>query len=55
VLVAVDYFAKWFEAEVIASITEREVQKFIWKNISCFGVPRVMVFDNGRQFDTDKL
>jgi len=43
-LVAVDYF------------TKKEVRKFIWKNIiTRFRVPRAMVFDNGQQFDTDKL
>jgi len=28
-LVVVDYFAKWVEAEPVTSITEREVRKFI--------------------------
>jgi len=55
-LVAVDYFTKWVEAEAVASITEHEVRKFIWKNIiTRFGVPQAIIFDNGRQFDTDKL
>ncbi|KAL0401552.1 UNVERIFIED_CONTAM: hypothetical protein Slati_4185100 [Sesamum latifolium] len=34
-LVAVDYFTKWVEAEPLARITEGEVMKFIWKNIVC--------------------
>ena len=47
-----DYFTKWVEAEPLASITEQNVKNFIWKNIVCkFGVPRVLVSDNGRQFD----
>jgi len=47
-LVAVDYFTKWVEAEALASITENEVQKFIWKNIvTRFRVPQTMIFDNG--------
>ena len=55
-VVAFDYFTQWVEAEAVASIIEREVRKFIWKNIiTRFGVPRAMVFDNGRQFHTDKL
>jgi len=55
-LVAVDYFTKWVGAEAMASIIENEVQKFIWKNIiTRFVVPKAMIFDNGRQFDTDKL
>ncbi|XP_073030804.1 uncharacterized protein [Primulina eburnea] len=48
-LVAVDYFSKWVEAEALAKITEREVLKFLWKNIVCrFGVPRRLISDNGR-------
>ena len=40
----------------MASITFAEVRKFIWKNIiTRFGVPRTMVFHNGRQFDTTKI
>jgi len=55
-LVAVDFFIKCVEAEAVVSITEREVRKFIWKNIiTRFGIPRAMVFDNGRQFKTNKL
>ncbi|XP_073119647.1 uncharacterized protein [Henckelia pumila] len=50
-LVAIDYFSKWVEAEALARITEGEVLKFLWKNIVCrFGVPRKIISDNGRQF-----
>jgi len=43
----VDYFTKWVDPEVVASITKREVQKFKWKNIiTRFGVPKAMIFDN---------
>ncbi|XP_075475888.1 uncharacterized protein LOC142514743 [Primulina tabacum] len=50
-LVAVDYFSKWVEAEPLAKITEQEVLKFLWKNIVCrFGVSRRIISDNGRQF-----
>ncbi|KAL0462516.1 UNVERIFIED_CONTAM: hypothetical protein Slati_0139200 [Sesamum latifolium] len=39
-LVAIDYFTKWVEAETLARITEGKVMKFIWKNIICrFGYP----------------
>ncbi|XP_073129012.1 uncharacterized protein [Henckelia pumila] len=55
-LVAVDYFSKWVEAEPLAKITEAEVMKFLWKNIVCrFGLPRKLVSDNGRQFQGQKL
>ena len=52
-LVAIDYFRKWIEAEAFASIKDKEVTKFIWKNIVCrFGIPRTIVSDNGPQFDS---
>lgn len=51
-LVAIDYFTKWVEAEPLASITTAKIQGFVWKNIICrFGISRVIVTDNGRQFD----
>ncbi|KAL0394052.1 UNVERIFIED_CONTAM: Gag-Pol polyprotein [Sesamum latifolium] len=55
-LVVVDYFTKWVEAEPLARITEGEVMKFIWKNIICrFGIPREIISDNGRQFQGRKI
>ncbi|KAL2241045.1 UNVERIFIED_CONTAM: Retrovirus-related Pol polyprotein from transposon [Sesamum indicum] len=51
IIVAVEYFSKWVEAEAVSKITEREVINFIWKNIVCrFGILRVLIFDNGTQF-----
>lgn len=50
-VVAVDYFTKWLEAEPLTRITEGEMMKFIWKSICCrFGLPRVLITDNGTQF-----
>nr|KYP73029.1 Transposon Ty3-I Gag-Pol polyprotein [Cajanus cajan] len=55
-LVAVDYFTKWVEAEPLASITTANVQKFLWKNIiTRFGIPYALVTDNGLQFTDQKL
>ena len=46
-VVGIDYFTKWIEAEPLAKITQRNVKNFVWKSIVCrFGVPRVLVFDN---------
>ena len=48
-LVAIDYFTKWVEAEALAIITETKVQNFVWKNIVYrFGIPRTIISDNGR-------
>ncbi|XP_052172285.1 uncharacterized protein LOC127788213 [Diospyros lotus] len=51
IMAAIDYFTKWVEAEAVASITSRRVKQFLWKNVVCrFGVPRVLILDNGTQF-----
>lgn len=51
-VVGIDYFTKWVEAEPLVKITQQNVKNFVWKSIVCrFGVPRVLVFDNGQQFD----
>ena len=53
-VVSIDYFTKWVEAKALATITEKYVQSFIWKNIVCrYDIPRVLVSDNGKQFDND--
>ncbi|XP_020216847.1 uncharacterized protein LOC109800479 [Cajanus cajan] len=53
-LVAVDYFTKWIEAEPLACISAASVQKFVWKNlVTRFDIPYAIVSDNGLQF-TDK-
>jgi ribonuclease HI len=50
-IVGVDYFTKWIEAEAVAKITAERVKKFYWKKIICrFGLPRCIVSDNGTQF-----
>ena len=52
-LVAIDYFTKWVEAEALVTITETKVQNFVWKNIVCrFGIPRMIISNNDRQFDS---
>ena len=53
-VVGIDYFTKWVEAEALATITEKNIQSFVWKNIICrYGIPRVLVFDNEKQFDNN--
>ena len=52
-LVATDYFSKWIEDDAFSSIKDRDVTRFIWKNIVCrFSIPRSIVSDNGPQFDS---
>ena len=47
-VVAIEYFTKWIEAEPIAQITSHKIQ--------CrFGIPKRLVFDNGTQFASQQL
>ncbi|XP_020687591.1 uncharacterized protein LOC110103278 [Dendrobium catenatum] len=51
IILAVDYFTKWVEAEPLAKITETNAKQFLWKNIICrFGIPAKVITDNGSQF-----
>ena len=52
-LVGTNYFTKWVEAEPLANIRNVDAKRFIWKNIvTRFGVPHVLIADNGLQFDS---
>ena len=55
-IVAIDYFTKWVEAEPVMTIMKAKVTSFVWKNIICrFGVPHVIISDNEKQFDNPKF
>ena len=52
-LVGMDYFIKWVEAEPLANIRDVDAKRFIWKNIvTRFGIPHTLISDNGLQFDS---
>ena len=51
-IVGIDYFTKWVEAEALATITKRNIRSFVWRNIICrFRISRELVSDNEKQFD----
>ena len=51
-LVATNYFSKWVEAEVYANIKDKDVSKFVWKNIIYrFGISQAIIANNGSRFD----
>ena len=51
-VVGIDHFTKWVEAESLATIMEKSICTFVWRNIICrYGIPRVLVSDNGKQFN----
>ena len=44
------------EVEALASITEKNVWSFVWRNIICrYGIPRVLILDNRKQFNNDSF
>ncbi|XP_065017743.1 uncharacterized protein LOC135644202 [Musa acuminata AAA Group] len=56
IIVGMDYFTKWVEAEPLATITERQIEKFVWRNlVTRFGLPKTIITDNGPQFASGKF
>ncbi|XP_050242167.1 uncharacterized protein LOC126691141 [Quercus robur] len=52
-LVGMDYFTKWVEAEPLANIRDMDAKRFIWKNIvTRFEIPCTLISDNGLLFDS---
>ena len=48
IVVAVDYFSKWVEAESFRNVTAKQMAIFISRNIICrHGMPHHVVKDNG--------
>ncbi|XP_064950492.1 uncharacterized protein LOC135604769 [Musa acuminata AAA Group] len=51
IIMGVDYFTKWVEAEPLVTITEHQMEKFVWRNlVTRFGLPKTIITDNGPQF-----
>ncbi|GFZ14451.1 hypothetical protein Acr_24g0006410 [Actinidia rufa] len=48
--------ARMIKKEPFAKIIEKNTRNFIWKNIVCrFGIPKVIISDNAKQFDNDRF
>ena len=44
------------ESEPLAVITKAKIQHFVWKSLVCwFGIPQVIISDNGQQFNSCKF
>ncbi|KAL8116195.1 hypothetical protein AgCh_022622 [Apium graveolens] len=55
-IIAIDYFTKWIEAKPLAKITTKQVAQFLWEIIMCrYGIPRILVTDNGTQFNNEEF
>jgi len=53
ILVIVNYFAKWIEAETTENVTSKDVIKFLINVFSRHSVPQTITTDNGVQFNSD--
>ncbi|XP_072064420.1 uncharacterized protein [Arachis hypogaea] len=55
-IVAIDYYTKWVEAESLASISSVNCQKFMWRQVvNRFRIPESVISDNGTQFTNNKF
>ena len=47
IIMAIDYFSKWVEAESFAMVGSKQMARFIEQNIICkYGLPHHVVIDN---------
>ena len=54
IVVAIDYFSRWIEAESFGTLKAKQMAKFIEKSLICrYGVPHYIVTDNGVQFQAE--
>ena len=52
-LVDIDYFTKWVDAEPLANIRDVDSKRFLWKNIvTRFMIPHTLISDNKLQFNS---
>jgi len=54
-LVAIDKFSKWIEARPITNIRSEQAVLFFTDIIHRFGIPNVIITDNGTQFTGKKF
>ena len=55
-VVAVDYFTKWVEVEVLVNIIAKSIEQFLWKNVVYrYGIPHAFMTNNRKQFDCDSF
>ena len=54
-LVAVEKFSKWIEAQPVAKIKSEQAVQFFTDIVYRFGVPNSIITDNGTQFRGKKF
>lgn len=53
---ATNYFTKWVEVVLLVNIGDSNINIFLSENIvSRFGIPKMLVLNNGNQFKSKKI
>ena len=55
ILVAIDYYSRWFEMGILFSITSAKVIGLLERWFASHGIPEVIVSDNGVQFTSQEF
>ncbi|XP_071918759.1 uncharacterized protein [Coffea arabica] len=56
ILVAIEYFTKWVEAESFKHVTKKVVASFLRDHIICrFGIPETLITDNAKNLNNDMV
>ena len=56
ILVAIDYFTKWVEAESYARVTKEVITRFVRNILVCrFNLPESIISDNARNLNNDMM
>lgn len=55
-MVAIDHFTKCVEVKALASIATKKVKDFFYKEVICwFGIPKILISDNNKQFNSKEF
>ena len=56
IVVAIDYFSRWIEAESFGTLKAKQMAKFIENSLICiYRIPHHIVIDNGVQFQAETI
>ena len=56
ILVVIDYFTKWVEAESYARVTKEVVTRFVRNNLVCrISLPESIIWNNARNLNNDMM